>query len=160
MPEDKISVTFEQDHDRLDGLFESFQQQKRQDFAKAKKAFAEFKAGLQRHILWEEELLFPRWEENSGMAEGGPTQIMRSEHRLIRDCMEAIQSELERETPDRDGDEQRLLELLKPHNMKEERILYPSMDQVIREEERAAIYQAMKGIPEERYSIDGARGQP
>ena len=85
------------------------------------------------------------------MAEGGPTQIMRSEHRSIRDCMEAIQSELERETPDSDGDEQRLLELLKPHNMKEERILYPSMDQVISEEECAAIYQAMKEVPEERY---------
>lgn len=35
--------------------------------------------------------------------------------------------------------------------MKEERILYPSMDQVISDEERAAIYQAMKEIPEERY---------
>ena len=151
MPEDKISVTFEGDHDRLDALFESFQREKRQDFAKAKKTFAEFKAGLQRHILWEEELLFPRWEENSGMAEGGPTQIMRSEHRSIRDCMEAIQNEVEREAPDSDGDEQRLLELLKAHNMKEERILYPSMDQVISEEECAAIHQAMKEVPEERY---------
>ena len=47
--------------------------------------------------------------------------------------------------------EGRLLEILKSHNMKEERILYPSIDQVISEAERAELYQAMKEIPEERY---------
>ena len=151
MSEAKISVTFEQDHDRLDGLFASFQQQKRQDFAKAKEAFAEFKFGLQRHIVWEEDILFPKWEENSGMAEGGPTQVMRTEHRLIGDCLEAIHHNIQEQSPDSDKDEQRLLELLKAHNMKEERILYPSMDQVISEEELTSLYRAMKEIPEERY---------
>ncbi|MCC2641575.1 MAG: uncharacterized protein K0S45_1988 [Nitrospira sp.] len=151
MSESKISVTFEQDHERLDGLFASFQQQKRQDFARAKEAFAEFKLGLQRHILWEEELLFPKWEENSGMAEGGPTQVMRTEHRLIADCLEAIHQKLQAQNADSDKDEQRLLELLKAHNMKEERILYPSMDQVISDEERTMLYRAMRDIPEERY---------
>lgn len=160
MSDDKISLTFEQDHDRLDKLFESFQQQKRQDFARAKRAFGEFKTGLLRHIRWEEDLLFPKWEENSGMAEGGPTQIMRSEHRSIRDCMEVIQGEIDREGLDSGGDEQRLLELLKAHNMKEERILYPSMDQVIDEKERAAIYHAMKDMPEERDQAAGGREQP
>jgi iron-sulfur cluster repair protein YtfE (RIC family) len=43
------------------------------------------------------------------------------------------------------------LEILKSHNMKEERILYPSIDQVISDQERAELYQAMKEIPEERY---------
>jgi hemerythrin superfamily protein len=151
MSESKISVTFEQDHERLDGLFASFQQQKRQDFARAKEAFAEFKLGLQRHILWEEELLFPKWEENSGMAEGGPTQVMRTEHRLIADCLEAIHQKLQAQNADSDKDDQRLLELLKAHNMKEERILYPSMDQVISDEERTMLYRAMRDIPEERY---------
>ena len=151
MAEAKISVTFEQDHERLDNLFQTFQEQKRKDFARAKEAFVAFKFGLQRHIVWEEDLLFPKWEENSGMAEGGPTQVMRTEHRLIGDCLEAIHRKVQAQSPDSDREEQRLLELLKSHNMKEERILYPSMDQVISEEERAAIYQAMKEMPEERY---------
>jgi hypothetical protein len=52
MSEGKISVTFEQDHDRLDALFTTFQEQKRKDFAKAKEAFVAFKFGLQRpHCL-------------------------------------------------------------------------------------------------------------
>ncbi|MEY4704226.1 MAG: hypothetical protein RL042_422, partial [Nitrospirota bacterium] len=68
-----ISAFFGQDHDRLDELLKAFQQLKRLDFAKAKEAFKEFKFGLQRHIVWEEDLLFPIWEEKTGMAEGGPT---------------------------------------------------------------------------------------
>ncbi len=151
MSDAKISVTFEQDHDRLDALFTSFQEQKRKDFAKAKEAFVAFKFGLQRHIVWEEDILFPKWEENAGMAEGGPTQVMRTEHRLIGDCLEAIHQKVQEQNPDSDKDEQRLLDLLKSHNMKEERILYPSIDQVISDEERASIYQAMEAIPEERY---------
>jgi predicted XRE-type DNA-binding protein len=53
-----ITAFFEHDHDRLDELFETFQQLKRSDFPKAKDAFKEFKFGLQRHIVWEEDLLF------------------------------------------------------------------------------------------------------
>lgn len=107
--------------------------------------------GLQRHIVWEEDVLFPKWEENSGMAEGGPTQVMRTEHRIIGDCLEAIHQKVQANNPDSDLEEQRLVDVLKSHNMKEERILYPSIDQVISDQERAELYQAMKDIPEERY---------
>ena len=60
-----ISAFYEQDHDRLDDLFKTFQQFKRSDVAKAKEAFQGFKLGLQRHIVWEEDLLFPLWEEKN-----------------------------------------------------------------------------------------------
>ncbi len=151
MAEEKISVTFERDHDRLDALFTTFQEQKRKDFVKAKEAFVTFKFGLQRHIVWEEDVLFPKWEENSGMAEGGPTQVMRTEHRMIGDCLEAIHQKVQAQDPESDQDEQRLLDILKSHNMKEERILYPSIDQVISDQERTELYRAMEDIPEERY---------
>ncbi len=158
MSDAKISVTFEQDHDRLDALFTSFQRQKRTDFTKAAAAFVEFKFGLQRHIVWEEDVLFPKWEENSGMAEGGPTQVMRTEHRIIGDCLEAIHQKVQANNPDSDLEEQRLLDVLKSHNMKEERILYPSIDQVISDGERAELYEAMKDIPEERYRTSCGSG--
>ena len=38
-----ITAFFEQDHDRLDELFKTFQQLKRSDFPKAKESFKEFK---------------------------------------------------------------------------------------------------------------------
>jgi len=78
------------------------------------------------------------------MAEGGPTQVMRTEHRMIGDCLEAIHHKVQAQDPESDQDDQRLLDILKSHNMKEERILYPSIDQVISDQERAELYQAMK----------------
>jgi len=148
-----ISAFFEEDHDRLDALFQSFQTLKRHNFLKAKEAFKEFKFGLQRHIVWEEDLLFPLWEEKTGMSGGGPTFVMRAEHREIGRQLEAIHSKVAEQNPESDGEEAALLNLLGSHNMKEERILYPSIDQVTTQEERETVFRSMERIPEERYRV-------
>ena len=146
-----ISTFYEQDHDRLDELFKTFQKFKRSDFAKAKEAFKEFKFGLQRHIVWEEDLLFPLWEEKTGMSDGGPTFVMRNEHCQIGQLLEAIHDKVADQNPECDQEEQALLNLLGSHNMKEERVLYPAIDQVTNEEERETVFRNMNSIPEERY---------
>src|SRR5262245_6760018 len=148
-----ISEFFEQDHDRLDELFKTFQKFKRSDFPKAKEAFKEFKFGLQRHIVWEEDLLFPIWEEKTGMSESGPTPVMRNEHRQIGRQLEAIHQKVANQNPDSDQEEQALLDLLGSHNRKEERALYPAIDQVAGPEERETVFQKMETIPEERYKL-------
>jgi regulator of cell morphogenesis and NO signaling len=148
-----ISEFYEQDHDRLDELFKTFQKMKRSDFAKAKEAFKDFKFGLQRHIVWEEDLLFPLWEEKTGMSEGGPTFMMRAEHRQIGQQLEAIHQKVADQNPDSDQEEQALLNLLSSHNMKEERVLYPSIDQVTSAEEREAVFRNMNNVPEEGYKV-------
>jgi regulator of cell morphogenesis and NO signaling len=148
-----ISEFYEQDHDRLDELFKTFQQLKRSDFTKAKEAFKEFKVGLQRHIVWEEDLLFPLWEEKTGMSEDGPTFVMRAEHRQIGQQLEAIHGKVAEQNQDSDQEEQALLDLLGSHNRKEERALYPAIDQVTNAEERETVFQNMKNIPEERYKL-------
>ncbi|MGA6828809.1 hemerythrin domain-containing protein [Nitrospira sp. NS4] len=150
MSERTISSYYEEDHDRLDELFKAFQQLKRSDFPKAKEAFKAFEAGLQRHIVWEEDLLFPLWEEKTGMTEGGPTFVMRGEHRLIGQQLEAIHDKVAGENLDSDEEEQMLVSLLRSHNMKEERVLYPSIDQVTSAEEREKVFRDMKNIPEDR----------
>jgi regulator of cell morphogenesis and NO signaling len=145
-----IREFYEQDHDRLDELFKTFQQLKKSDFAKAKEAFKEFKSGLQRHIVWEEDLLFPLWEEKTGMSEGGPTFVMRGEHRQIGQQLEAIHDKVAEQNPESDQEEQGLLNILGSHNMKEERVLYPAIDQVTNEEERETVFRKMNNILEER----------
>lgn len=148
-----IAEFFEQDHDRLDALFQSFQTLRRHDFAKAKEAFKEFKFGLQRHIVWEEELLFPLWEEKTGMSEGGPTFVMRTEHRQIGEQLEAIHRKVAEENPESDQEDAALLKLLGSHNLKEERVLYPSIDQAVTPEECKDIFHKMQQIPEDRYRV-------
>lgn len=153
MGEQAISEYFEQDHERLDSLFRSYQALKRSNVPKAKEAFKQFKFGLQRHIVWEEELLFPVWEQKTGMTEGGPTQVMRMEHRQIGRWLEAIHDKVHEGSADSDEAEERLIAVLESHNMKEERILYPAIDQALDEGERAAIYKAMLEMPAERYEV-------
>lgn len=150
MNEKGIKTYFEDDHDRLEGLFKKFQELKRTDFPKAKESFKEFKTGLQRHIIWEEEILFPLFEERSGVSLG-PTRVMRMEHRQIRDHLEAIHKKVHAQDSESDREEQALLDLLSSHNRKEESILYPAIDQSISDADRAEVFEAMKKVPEERY---------
>ncbi|MBX9657741.1 MAG: hemerythrin domain-containing protein [Nitrospiraceae bacterium] len=146
MPERTISSMFDKDHERLDALFKSFQTLKRTDFLKAKNAFLEFKAGLQRHVAWEEEVMFPLWEKKSGMTGGGPTIVMRNEHREIGDCLESLARKIQAQNPETDREEEILLDLLDRHNMSEEEVLYPEMDHLISAEERETAFRAMEKI--------------
>ena len=148
-----ISEFYAQDHDRLDEWFKTFQQLKRSDFSRAKDAFTAFKFGLQRHIVWEEDLLFPLWEKETGITEGGATSVMRAEHRQIEQQLEAIYGRVAEQDSNSDQEEQALLNLLGPHNMKEERVLYPGIDRVTSAGERDTVFQNMKNIPEERYKL-------
>ena len=148
-----ITEFFEQDHDRLDDLFKTFQQLKRSDFPKAQEAFKGFKVGLQRHIVWEEDLLFPIWEQKTGMSDSGPTPVMRNEHCQIGQQLEAIHQKVADQNPDSDQEEQALLDLLGSHNRKEERALYPAIDKVTSAEERETVFLNMNNIPEERYKL-------
>ncbi len=147
-----IAAYYEQDHDRLDELFKIFQASKRSDFANAKEAFKGFKIGLQRHILWEEELLFPMWEQKTGMVEEGPTPMMRHEHSQIKQLLDAIHQEVEVQNLETDQDEQALINLLSSHNRKEERALYPAIDNVVSADEREKVFSNMNSIPEDRYN--------
>ena len=148
-----ITEFFEQDHDRLDELFKTFQQSKRSDVPKAEEAFTGFKFGLQRHIVWEEDVLFPLWEQKTGMSDSGPTPAMRNEHRQIGQLLEAIHRKVADKNHDSDQEEQGLLDLLGSHNRKEERALYPAIDKVTSAEERQAVFLSMHNIPEERYKL-------
>jgi hemerythrin-like domain-containing protein len=151
MSEQTIVSVFQLDHREIDRALEQYRNLKHKDLQAAKDSFKRFLTGLQRHIVWEEQLLFPVWERKSGMTGGGPTQVMRLEHRRIADLLNAIHEKVQAGDTGTEEEERQLVELLVSHNMKEERILYPAIDQIVSAEERADIFQAMKDLPEERY---------
>ena len=157
MTQSNVHEYFQKDHKRLDELFKSFQELKHSDPIKAKEAFKEFKFGLQRHIVWEEDVLFPAWEHGSGFPEGGPTHVMRLEHRQIGECLEALHAKVQECDPRSDTEEQQLLRLLGAHNLKEERILYPAIEALLEDEEQASLFKAMEAIPRERYETGCGR---
>ncbi|MBI3297214.1 MAG: hemerythrin domain-containing protein [Elusimicrobia bacterium] len=143
---------FEADHDRLDALFIEFQTLKRKDYPAAKENFKLFLKGLTRHIVWEEDVLFPLFEEKTGMQGMGPTAVMRQEHRVIKGHLDALHEKVRAADPESDDEENALLHVLKDHNMKEEEILYPAIDQSLEAGELEKVEKAMAAIPEERYA--------
>lgn len=151
MSEQKITSFYTHDHDQLDKYFQNFQGLKKKDYAQAKENFKKFKFGLQRHIVWEEEILFPLFEEKTGMKDGGPTEVMRQEHRQIEQALEALHKKVQRQDPQSDPEENLVWNLLKQHNMKEESILYPAIDQSISDKERQNVFGKMDALPEYRY---------
>lgn len=141
-----------EDHDRLDRIFGIFRNIKNTDMAKAKPLFHDFKTGLQRHIVWEEEVLFPIFESKTGMRDAGPTAVMRAEHRQIKEFLEKIHEKVAKgETGTINELENGLLEVLRAHNDKEESILYPWIDDAASEKEREEAFTKMKNLPPEKY---------
>jgi regulator of cell morphogenesis and NO signaling len=147
----KVQDTFAHDHDRLDELLATYGRLKRDDFARAKEAFKEFKTGLQRHIIWEETILFPLFEEKTGMRDHGPTVVMRAEHREIGRRLEALHDKVRRRDADSNREEQDLIQALLAHNQKEESVLYPAIDRLSSAEEKAAAFKSMEELPAEAY---------
>jgi iron-sulfur cluster repair protein YtfE (RIC family) len=148
-----VKSSFAEDHDRLDNLFVQFQKTKRTDYSRAKVFFKEFKFGLQRHIVWEEKVLFPLFEKKTGMYHTGPTQVMRQEHRRIGELLEAIHQKVKQQDPNSDKEELALIVALSAHNEKEETILYPAIDRLTSDEEKAEAFAAMEKVPEEAYKV-------
>lgn len=147
-----ITEHFAADHDRLDALFTEFQSLKRKDPAAAKSKFKGFLTGLTRHIVWEEDVLFPIFEERTGMRDSGPTAVMRMDHREIRRHLDAIHEKVRVADPGSDASEKALLSVLSDHNMKEEQILYPAIDLALGKTGLDPVWKAMNAIPEERYA--------
>lgn len=147
-----ITEYYGDDHDRLDKHFSEFQRLKRTDFPAAKENFKAFLKGLTRHIVWEEDILFPVFEKRTGMRDAGPTAVMRMEHRLIKGHLDAIHEKVRAADPNSDAEETALLAVLGDHNMKEEQILYPAIDNFLGEPGVAEVKKAMESIPEERYA--------
>lgn len=125
-----IKTVMTNDHRRCDELFA----QAEQDVASLKWETAQlsvgnFIQGLKSHLKHEENILFPDFEETTGMTQG-PTMMMRQEHDQMREILVEMEKAITNKNQDRYiGLSDTLLLFMQQHNMKEEQILYPMIDQ-------------------------------
>jgi uncharacterized protein (DUF2249 family) len=127
------------DHVRLDAIMARFKEAVKQGkWEEALSHFKEFDLGLRRHIKVEEELLFPVFEDKTGMKDAGPTMVMRMEHEEIRETLSRTlaATEASDETTATEATNA-LVNYLTDHNMKEEHVLYPELDACVNDNERA-----------------------
>ncbi|PKI13915.1 hemerythrin domain-containing protein [Colwellia sp. 12G3] len=88
-----------------------------------------FARELTEHLAQEEEILFPQFEQATGMT-AGPTQVMRMEHQQMRALVQSLDNALAANEKDEYlGLSETLMVMMQQHNMKEEMMLYPMMAQ-------------------------------
>ncbi len=127
------------DHRRLDKIMQRCGASVESgDMKQAASLFDEFHEGLKRHIKIEEGLLFPAFEAATETdRSSGPTGVMRSEHEEILRLMGLLKEHFSGESPTAAGFETlrgKLVFALKEHNLKEERVLYPTTDRELSSE--------------------------
>jgi iron-sulfur cluster repair protein YtfE (RIC family) len=135
MSEDTSSLRqyFTQDHRHCDGIWAEVEAAVEAGSDEAiKGVWQRFDAELRSHLRMEEEILFPAFEEATGMTGGGPTFVMRAEHDQMRGLLDQMATTVAA------GDLQELLDegdtlllLIHQHNQKEEQMLYPMSEQAL-----------------------------
>ena len=138
-----ISLVLESEHQWIDARFEQF----RQDLAQGQVnpgPFHEAAKTLHRHIYLEEEILFPEVEVR-GLV--GPTAAMLEEHGEICRFLDSIRDLIgENAHPRRVSDTLKTLRsYLQEHNFREERVLYPSADQLLDQDQLVRVLQRLQG---------------
>jgi regulator of cell morphogenesis and NO signaling len=144
MPDPTVKQYYTEDHEHLHAALHRFQSLNAGESGKAVEAFQGFKAGLERHILWEERILFRWYDQQLGHLRNCLTAVLRREHGQILVYLDEISRKLAQGNLAPGDEEARLETLLRLHNQKEEQGLYPAMDQILNDEQRAAVFVAMK----------------
>jgi len=136
------------DHEHLDGLEQrAFAALAAGDRAAAHQLYNAFHRGLNRHIRFEEEVLFPVFDARTGLPYGGPTAFMRAEHREIRMLLENV-LRLVDDGPNAVAEPREALRtLLTEHDRKEESILYPGVDLLLTESESDVLVARIQAYP-------------
>lgn len=121
---------FTEDHRVIDAVWADVEAAA--DLPGAVEAARRFDAALRRHLAWEEDELFPAFEEATGHHGFGPTHIMRAHHVQMRDFLDQMHrcaTEGDRAGLNEQG--HALMVLMEQHNSKEEAMLYPMADQAL-----------------------------
>ena len=127
-----ITGLMQQNHKECDELFSAAEVAASEgEWDKTALAWQAFTNELEQHITVKEEgILFPAIEAVNGPM--GPTQMMRAEHEQMRALVTQIESAVNEQDAQKFlGLSETLMMLMQQHNMKEEQILYPMIDQSV-----------------------------
>ena len=133
-----------EEHQRLHQLFQRFQSLKATDQAGAKMAFEEFKAGMERHIRQEEAVLFPCFARKCTGFRSSPVEALKRDHGQILNYLEEIARKLDRGDFNTTQEEQNVESAVDFHSQSEADELFPVLDELLTEQERAIIFEALE----------------
>jgi hemerythrin-like domain-containing protein len=125
------------DHDQLDRIFDDLaRMMEDQEYERADHTLGEAIARLHRHLRLEETLLFPLFEERTGLC--GPTAILRQEHRALETALESLRVAVEAADAAAFRRAYEAFQSIQPqHELKEEVVLFPALDRALGDDEMA-----------------------
>lgn len=127
-----ISQYLSSEHGHCDNLFVEMENAVvRARWNDAEVLFYSLRTWTELHFSREEQGLFPAFEQVTTYS-GGPTEVMRSEHRQMRHILQDMDDSLKKRDVDQFlGEAETLLPMMKQHNSKEETMLYRMADQIL-----------------------------
>ena len=126
---DTISTYLTKDHRDCDEVFASLENAVADNnWDLTNTLFTDFLKDLNHHFSMEETIMFPAFEEKTGMTQG-PTAMMRMEHDQMRSVLGQMKEDVDSKNKDHFfGLSESLMMLMQQHNMKEEQMLYAMAD--------------------------------
>ncbi|MCP4971981.1 MAG: hemerythrin domain-containing protein [Arcobacter sp.] len=124
-----ISSFLTQDHRDCDEMFANLENiVASENWIEVEKVFESFSNDLQHHFNMEEKVMFPKFEEKTGMTQG-PTAMMRMEHQQMLQILSQMNEDISKKQKDHFfGLSETLMMIMQQHNMKEEQMLYRMAD--------------------------------
>ena len=124
-----ISSFLTTDHSACDEEFANLENAvASQNWEKSQEQLNKFISDLTHHFSMEEKVMFPAFEDATGMTQG-PTMVMRIEHEQMKQLLNSLQEDVNKKDKDHFfGVSESLMMLMQQHNMKEEQMLYKMAD--------------------------------
>jgi len=117
------------EHRECDDIFAQMEEAVASQSEDAIAKLESFHTGMIEHFDKEEKVLFPAFENKTGMKQG-PTEVMRREHEQMRGVMRQMVEAIGAKDDERFfGLSETLMMLTQQHNMKEEQMLYTMAEQ-------------------------------
>ena len=106
-----------------------------ENWTKANELFTGFSSDLLYHFDMEEKVMFPAFEARGEGAHCNPTPVMIMEHTQMRALVENMKIELDAQNKDKFfGFSETLMMTMQQHNMKEEQMMYPLVEEAFGDE--------------------------
>ncbi len=136
-------------HQEIHDLFENHQVAiLKGDYTQARAMLKTLGKALFNHMKEEDEILLPLYQQRAAQIHGGETEVFSSEHQKITEWFNRLvlrASRLSRSDSNWKeiialfDDEAQFKKYLEQHSVRENRILYPEVDRLVEEKEKAQL---------------------
>jgi iron-sulfur cluster repair protein YtfE (RIC family) len=142
-----LSSYMKADHRACDEAFANMENEvSDENWTNATKLFEAFASDLNHHFNMEEDVMFPAFEAREA-GHCNPTPVMIMEHTQMRNVLKQLREDLEAKNKEHFfGLSETLMMTMQQHNMKEEQMMYPMIDESLGEES-AMLLDEMKAHP-------------